>query len=189
MLSTKTIQLQLPIDLHTDRDEQFQRSLIQNLLMEKRITMANAMESLSHDDLQWLVTAILQTAQENLFIACHIDDETWSVKYWQRYSSLLGHLFIWYHREGDGGHTPNYHGQLLSILRTIVRRCAPQDLNSDQVELIQRFTLRLQDQELHREDIFSITQTLQEHGLDTLLDLSPIADKLFVSYVEELGRS
>lgn len=185
MIPTKMIELELPTKIDLEPRERLQRSMLQHLLMEKEITMLDALTLLSEDDQRWLVNNVLQTAQENLFIACHISDEIWSKKCWQRYSNQLGHLFAWFHREAD----LSYHGQLLAMLRTLTRRYSPLQFTAEQIELIQRLTLRLHEDKLNQDDILTGMCNLEESGLSTLLDLSPVADQLFVSYVDELGRS
>ena len=80
------------------------------------------------------------------------------------------------------------HGQLLSILRTIVRRYTLHQLSKGQMEYIQRLTIRLHEETVKQEEIFEITHKLEDEGLHTLLDLSPIADQLVASYIAELGR-
>jgi len=185
MIPTKTIELELPTKIDVEPRERLQRSMLQHLLMEKEITMSDALTLLSAEDQKWLVNNVLQTAQENLFIACHISDEIWSQKCWQRYSNLLGHLFAWFHREDD----LSYHGQLLAMLRTLTRRYSPLEFTSEQIELIQRLTLRLHEDELNQDDILTGIDSLEKNGLSTLLDLSPVADQLFESYVGELGRT
>ena len=185
MIATQTVELKLPEKIYTNQQVNLQRSVIQHLLMEEEITMSDALALLTMDDQQWLVNSILNMAQENLFVASQISDQAWSEKYWKRYNDLLGYLFAWFHKESDF----SYHGQLLAILRTITRRYTPQKLTSVQIELLQRLTLRLSEKRLSQKDILAITHAVEESGLHTLLNLSPVADKLFVSYADELERS
>ncbi|MEM7531662.1 MAG: hypothetical protein AAF639_05785 [Chloroflexota bacterium] len=184
MLSAQLAELQLPSELESQQENDFQRSVIYHLLVDKKIKVRDALPLLSTNDQQWLVSTILHTAQETLFVACHISDESWSQTYWQRYRDLLGHLFVWFHQDVD----VSYHGQLLSILRTITRRYQPMQLTATQIEYIQRLTMRLHEKHLSQDDITEITYTLENDGLHTLMDLAPIADELFASYVAELGR-
>lgn len=185
MIATKTVELELPIKANTNQQNHLQRSAIRQLVMDKEITMADALPLLSVDDQHWLVNGILQTAQENLFVACHISDELWAREYWKRYNIALGHLFSWFHKDSD----LSYHGQVLAMLRALIRRYSPQELAHEQIELIQRLTLRLHEKELGENDVLASMIRIEESGLSTLLDLSPVADQLFASYVDELRRS
>lgn len=184
MSVTKTFEFQLATDIDPNEQEQLHRSVTLHLLTEKKMKMVDALARLSPDDQQWLVNAILKMAQENLYVACHIADEKWVAMYWHRYGEALGHLFAWYHQSRD----VSCHGQLLSILRTITRRYSPKQLTAEQLEYIQRLTMRLHDKHVSQEAISEITHKLEGEGIHTLMDLSPIADQLFTSYVAELGR-
>ncbi|MEM7534621.1 MAG: hypothetical protein AAF639_20750 [Chloroflexota bacterium] len=184
MSFTQTVEFQLPTEIDSNQQDELHRSFLLHLVTEKKMKMRDALKQLSIDDQQWLAYTILQTAQENLYVACHISDEAWAQKYWQRYGDLLGHLFARFYKSRDVSN----HGQLLSILRTIVRRYNLIDLTPEQIEITQRLTLRLHEQHLQREDILAVTRMLEANGLHTLLDLSPIADQLVASYIAELGR-
>lgn len=182
MSATTTLELTIPVRTPGIQPAQMQRAVVRLLLHDGQITMSDALTMLSPENQAWLIKVLLQDAQESLFLAGHITEPTRQQRFWQQYQARLGNLLDWHE------HWSAYHNHLLALLRTVVRRYPPATLTPAQVELLQRLTLRLQDNLLQREDIFTITRTLQEVGLNPLFDLSPIADSLFQSYVAELRR-
>ena len=48
---------------------------------------------------------------------------------------------------------------------------------------------RLHETNLYREDVFSARRSLRTLGLETALDLSPVAEPLLASYLSELNRA
>ena len=48
---------------------------------------------------------------------------------------------------------------------------------------------RLYETNLYREDVFSARRSLRTPGLETALDLRPVAEPLFASYLSELNRA
>ncbi|MFQ5854305.1 MAG: hypothetical protein ACE5LU_01480 [Anaerolineae bacterium] len=183
MPSIATMQLKLPARSLANQREQLQRSLVYHLLRDGRVTMPEALGLFSPEDQAWLVETLLQDVEESLFLTSQISDVTWRQRFWQQYNDLLGHLFHWH------DHWSEHHGELLAILRTVARRYSQQDLTPEQFEVMQALTRRLREKQLYREDIFSATCALRDVGLDTLLDLSPVADQLFASYLAELDRA
>ena len=184
MVYTQILELQLSTNINPNKQNDLYRSVILHLLREKKMKMQDALDQLLPHDQQWLVNTIIQTAQENLYVTCHISNENWSQKYWQQYGDLLEHLPAWYHKDTD----VSYHGQLLSILRTIVHRYSSMQLTAQQLEYIQRLTIRLHEKQLSQKDISEITHTLENNSIQTLLDLSPVVDELFDSYTTQLGQ-
>lgn len=183
MSSIATVELKLPARSLANQREQLQRSLVYHLLRDGRVTMPEVLDLLSPKDQAWLVETLLRDAEESLFLASQVADVAWRQRFWQQYGKLLGHLFHWHDRWSE------YHGELLAILRTLMRRYSRQDLTPEQFEIMQALTRRLREKQLYREDIFSATCALRDVGLDTLLDLSPVADQLFASYLAELDRA
>ncbi len=47
---------------------------------------------------------------------------------------------------------------------------------------------RLHGTNLYREDVFSARRSLRACGLETALDLRPVAEPLFASYLSKLNR-
>jgi len=183
MLPIATIELKLPTRSLTDQRERLQRSLVYHLLRDGQLTMPEALAPLSPEDQTWLIETLLRDVEESLFLTSQVSDADWRQRFWQQYNDLLGHLFHWH------DHWSAYHSELLAILRMVARRYPRQDLRLEQIETMQALTRRLSEKQLYREDIFSATCALRDVGLDTLLDLSPVADQLFASYLSELGRA
>jgi len=163
--------------------KQLQRSMIYHLLTERQITTAEARELLTADERLWLRNVLLKEAEENLFLTTQVIDPQWRQQFWEQYNFRLGCLLEW-HEEWS-----TYHNDLLSILRTVVRRHPLHTLSSVQLESLQSLTHRLHEKQLYREDIFAATHALNELGLDTLLDFGPIAQQLIASYDAALSRS
>jgi hypothetical protein len=182
-MSATTLELKIPVRTSSVQPAQMQRTVVRHLLHDGQVTMPDALAMLSTEDQAWLIKALLQDAQESLFLAGHITEPAWQQRFWQQYNARLGNLLYWHE------HWSTSHNHLLAILRTVVRRYTLEVLTPEQIELLQRLTLRLQEKLLSREDIFAVMQALQDVGLNTLFDLSPIADSLFQSYVAELGRA
>lgn len=183
MSPTTTLTLELPTHALSNQRDPLQRSMIRHLLYEERITMPEALALLSPEDQAWLVDTIIRDAQDNLVIAARLTDPVLQERYWQQYNNLLGHLFHWHE------HWTPYHSELLTVLRTVIRRYPVQDLTPERTKLMGELTARLYTDRLYREDVFAAEQALHDVGWDTVLDLSPIADTLFQSYLEDLGRA
>lgn len=183
MLATATIELKVPQRTEQVGQEQLQQSMVHHLLTKRQITSAEARELLTIDEHEWLLNTLLKEAQENLFLTRQVVDPEWRQRFWEQYNFRLGCLLEW-HEDWS-----TYHNDLLSILRTVVRRNEPQNLSSEQLDLLQTLTQRLRDKQLYREDIFAATNSLSELDLETLLDFGPIATQLVASYDAELNRS
>lgn len=181
MLATATIELKVPRRAEQTEQEELQRSMVHHLLAKGQITSAEARELLPADDRVWLLNMLLKEAQENLFLTRQVVDLEWRQRFWNDYDFRLGSLLEW-HEEWS-----TYHNDLLSLLRTVVRRYEPQSLSSEQLELLQSLTQWLHEKQLYREDIFAATRSLSELGLETLMDFGPIARQLVASYDAELN--
>jgi hypothetical protein len=183
MSATTIVTLELPTHTLSDPRYPLQRSLIRHLLYEERLTMLEALERLSMIDQRWLVETILLDVQKNISLLAHLTDSAAKAQYWQQSHVLLGHLLQW--RE----HWTPYHGQLLAMLRLVLRRYSPDLLTAKQFKLLLTLVRRLGDEHLYREDIFSATKALKAEGLDAHLNLLSGDNTLFHSYLEELGRA
>jgi hypothetical protein len=183
MLVTTTQELKIPVNLPTLQPWQLQRTVVHHLLHEGQIAMPDALSLLSAEDQVWLIEKLIDDVEKSLALAATIMDDPLRQHYWQQCNDLLGYLFHWHE------HWSSYHSQLVSVLRTAVRRYPVQELTPERAKIMRRLTLRLHEERLYREDIFSATHVLCDAGWNTRLDLSPIAHELFISYVEELGRA
>lgn len=183
MQSTLRIELELPGNLSTKEPKQLQRTMIRHLLLTDEITMADALALLTSPDQNWLVDALLQDAQEALFLANAVNDLTRQARFWTQYNELLGYLFFWHE------HWSEFHNELLALLQTVARRYTPQDLTPERTKFLLQLMQRLQETHLHREDIFAVKRALRDLGLETTLELGPVANQLFPSYVAELNRA
>ena len=183
MVSTTTIALELPLPPLAKQREQLQRTVIRHLLLDGELAMPDALALLSADNQTWLVETLIRDAEEALLLAAQPMDALLRDRYWQQYHTLLGYLFAWHE------HWSAYHSQLLSALRMAARRYAVQALTPERAKVMRTLTRRLLEDRLYREDVFSAEHALQDVGWDTLLNLAPIANELFTSYAEELGRA
>lgn len=183
MSPTSTIKLELPVRTLSNQNEPLQRSMIRHLLHEQRVTMPEALALLTSDDQVWLVETTLQDAQESLSLATQLTDNALRTRYWQRYGTLISYLAHWHE------HWSTYHTELLTVLQTVIHLYAVDDLTPKRAKVMQMLMSRLQADTLYREDVFAAEHALQDVGLNTVLDLGPIADQLLPSYIEELGRS
>ncbi len=183
MSATTTLELKIPSHSPLAQPTQMQRAFVRHLLQEGQITMTDALELLPAEDQLWLVETILLDVQKNISLLAHLTDSATKEQYWQQSHVLLGHLLQW--REQW---TP-YHGQLLAMLRLVLRRYSPDLLKPKQFKLLLTLTRRLGDEHLYREDIFSATKALKAEGLDAHLNLMAADNVLFQSYLEELGRA
>ena len=182
-MSATTLELKIPAHSPLAQPAQMQRAFVRHLLLEGQTTMPDALSMLSTDDQAWLVEKLISDAEKALSLAAQVTDPSLREFYWQQYHTLLGYLFRWHE------HWSTYHSQLLSVLRTAVRRYPVQELTAERAKIMRRLTLRLHEDRLYREDVFSAEHILRDVGWNTLLDLAPIADQLFQSYAEELGRA
>lgn len=183
MSPTMTIELKVPAHALSDQREPLQRSMIRHLLHEERITMIEALALLSPADQEWLVEITIQDAQEALTLAAQLTDTVWRERYWQQYNHLLGYLFHWHE------HWSTYHTEILTVLRTALRRYPVRDLTPKRAKVLQMLTARLFADHLYREDVFAAENALQDAGWDVMLDLAPVADQLLPSYLQDLGRA
>lgn len=183
MSPTLTVELELPVHALSDQREPLQRSMIRHLLHEERITMPEALALLGPADQVWLVETTIHDAQEALLLASQLVEPTWRERYWQQYNKLLGYLFHWHEQWST------YHTEILTVLRTVLRRYAVRDLTPQRAKVMQMLTARLYADCLYREDVFAAEHALQDVGWDTTLDLAPIADQLLPSYLQELDRA
>lgn len=184
---TLRIELELPGSLAGKEPQQLQRTMIHylllNLLLNNEITMPDALALLPVADQSWLVETLLQDAQEALFLADTVTDPVRRTRFWSQYHELLGHLFYWHE------HWSEFHNELLTLLQTVVQRYAPQNLTPERTKLLLHLMQRLHETHLYREDVFSAKRALHDLGLETRLDLGPVADQLFASYLRELNRA
>ncbi len=183
MSPTTTLELKIPLHSPLAQPAQMQRAFVRHLLQEGQITMPDALALLMMEDQAWLVEKLLNDAEKALLLAAQVTDPALRESYWQQYHGLLGYLFHWHE------HWSTYHSQLLSVLRTAVRRYPVAELTAERAKIMRRLTLRLHEDRLYREDVFSAEHALRDVGWDPLLDLAPVADQLFQSYVKELGRA
>ena len=179
---TYKIELELPGNLATKEPNQLQRTMIHHLLLNDEIVMADALALLSQDDLRWLIESLLQDAQDALFLADTVTDPIRRQQFWIRYKDCLELLFGWHEQWS------RYHNHLLSLLHTTARRYSPEELKPERTKLLLRLTQQLSEETVYQEDVFAAKRGLSEVGLDTTLDLAPVAEQLFASYVEELSR-
>ena len=68
------------------------------------------------------------------------------------------------------------------------RNCSSQNLTPERTKLLLYLLHRLHETHLYREDVFSARRLLRACGLETALDLSPVAEPLLASYLSELNR-
>ncbi|MFN8486194.1 MAG: hypothetical protein U0350_01300 [Caldilineaceae bacterium] len=183
MQSTLRIELELPGSLSSKEPKQLQRTMIRHLLLTNEITMVDALALLTSADQNWLVEALLQDAQEALFLADAVNDLTHRTRFWTQYNELLGYLFSWHEYWSE------FHNELLALLQTVARRYTPQDLTPERTKFLLQLMQRLQETYLYREDIFAAKRALRELGLQTTLELSSVANQLFPSYLAELNRA
>lgn len=183
MSPTMTVELKLPAHALSDQREPLQRSMIRHLLHEARITMPEALTLLAATDQAWLVETTIQDAQEALLLASQLTEPTRRERYWQQYNNLLGYLFHWHE------HWSTYHTEILTVLRTILRRYSVRELTPKRAKVLQMLTARLHADRLYREDVFAAEHALQDVGWDPVSALAPIADQLIPSYLQELGRA
>lgn len=183
MSPTLTVELELPAHALSDQRTPLHRSMIRHLLHEERITMPEALALLAPADQVWLVETTLQDAQEALLLASQLTEPAWRERYWRQYNNLLGYLFHWHE------HWSTYHTEILTVLRTVLRRYSVRELTPKRAKVLQMLTARLYADRLYREDVFAAEQALQDVGWDTVSALAPIADQLLPSYLQELGRA
>jgi hypothetical protein len=180
---TLRIELELPASLSAKEPQQLQRTMIRYLLLNDEITMPDALGLLSVVDQRWLVERLVQDAQEALFLADTVADPDRRARFWSQYQDLLGRLFYWHE------HWSEFHNELLALLQTVARRYAPQNLTPERTKLLLHLLQRLRETHLYQEDVFSAKRALHTLGLETRLDLSPVAEPLFASYLSELNRA
>lgn len=179
----RKIELALPYNLSTQKTNHLQRTMLHYLLRNGEITMPDALSLLPAPDQRWLVETLMQDAQEALILAETVSDPTRRERFWTQYYNLLDNLFYWHEAWSE------FHNELLVLLHTVARRYAPSDLTPERTKLLLRLLQRLQELSLYREDLFAAKRALHELGLETTLDLSPVADQLFASYLSELNRA
>lgn len=183
MSPTLTVELELPAHALSDQRTSLQRSMIRHLLHEERITMPEALALLGPADQAWLVETTIQDAQEALLLASQLTEPAWRERYWQQYNKRLGYLLHWHE------HWSTYHTEIVTVLRTVLRRYAVRDLTPKRAKVLHMLTDRLHADRLYREDVFAAEQALQDVGWNVVVDLAPIADQLLPSYLQELGRA
>ena len=181
--STLRIELELPGSLSTKEPTQLQRTMIYHLLLADEITMPDAFNLLTPVDQRWLVDTLRRDAQEALVLADTVNEPTRRERFWAQCHTLLGHLFYWHE------HWSEFHNELLALLQTVTRRYSPQNLTPERTKLLVHLIQRLDETHLYREDLFSAKRALRALGLETTLDLSPVAEELFSSYLSELNRA
>lgn len=180
---TQRIELELPGRLSSKEPTQLQRTLLHHLLLTGEITMAEAIESLAVADQAWLVQTLLQDAQEALLMADTVTEPLRRTRFWTQFHEVLGYLFYWHE------HWSEFHNELLALLQTVARRYPPQAITSPQITLLLHLLQRLHETHLVREDVFAAKRALYDQGLETVLDLTPVANQLFTSYLHELNRA
>lgn len=183
MQATATIELELPRNVIGKDHRQVQRSVLRHLVLDGESTLADVLPLLSRSDQQWLVAMLLNDAQEALFLADAINDLSRRQRAWSQFYTLLDQFFSWHE------HWSEFHNELLAILHTVARRYSPQDLTPERTKLLLHFVQRLHDTHLYQEELFAAKRALQALGLATTLDLRPVAETLFTSYLDELNRA